>query len=293
MTPVIFHFLSPSGEPIANTQFQIQLGDADSFVGEDGLIMPYILRPTTNEEGKVTVDLKPTSKPYYLTIRGPDIRKILVYKFYVPGSEEAVRFQDLLNAEGPAEPIDEALYTVVMEAKASVLSNKTIIQGYVTTVEAARVAAVGSAEAAALSAIEAFDSAQEALAAEQRTLAAAAEVEGALDQLKYSEVTATNTVTVDVKVDSYRKITLTASDCVLTLVALPEFDIVDGIRTVTLQLEQSTGSNKVTWPGSIIWAHGREPILSYEAGYFDLVRLVTLDNGASWIGSYEGGWMNG
>uniref|UniRef100_A0AAU8GFP6 Tail fiber protein n=2 Tax=unclassified Rosemountvirus TaxID=2738372 RepID=A0AAU8GFP6_9CAUD len=62
-------------------------------------------------------------------------------------------------------------------------------------------------------------------------------------------------------------------------------------RQITLYLNQTVGSSKVTWPANIKWANGRVPILSFTKDYQDVVTLITIDGGTNWKGFFNGGWI--
>lgn len=85
---------------------------------------------------------------------------------------------------------------------------------------------------------------------------------------------------------SYFEITLNTPSVELQLPA-PEVQA-NQIKQVTLALVQGTGANLVVWPSSIRWAHGRVPVLSYEAGQVDLVTLLYIGN-ATWRGFFAAG----
>lgn len=90
---------------------------------------------------------------------------------------------------------------------------------------------------------------------------------------------------VAINFDSYRtwKITLTAASVALSLATVPA-----GAFYGTIHLTQdSAGSRLVGWPGAITWESGSAPTLSTSAGSVDIISLVTIDGGASWIGASE------
>lgn len=104
--------------------------------------------------------------------------------------------------------------------------------------------------------------------------------------------TAGSAVTLSVDDYSFRTLTLNQPTCTLTLEANPAYFKESSVRQVTLKLIQGTGANKVVWPTSVRWPYGREAVLSFEEGRFDLVTLTTLNNGLTWIAAFDGGWMN-
>jgi len=97
---------------------------------------------------------------------------------------------------------------------------------------------------------------------------------------------------LEIDTDGIVDLTLTQPVCALSI-PIPALD--SGIATtLTLIIRQGTGSNTITWPSSIRWVGNREPVLTYEAGSFDTVNLVSQKVGTTttWIGYYTGGWHN-
>lgn len=66
----------------------------------------------------------------------------------------------------------------------------------------------------------------------------------------------------------------------------------DVYRQVTLYIKQGTGANKIVWDARVSWSNGRIPVLSYRKDAIDIITLVTVDNGNTWMGMYNGGWFN-
>lgn len=79
----------------------------------------------------------------------------------------------------------------------------------------------------------------------------------------------------------------------VTTIDFSEYEETEGVsRTLTLFLNQGTGSNKVEWPANVLWSQGRKPILSYIPGHTDVIQLISSDDGKTWLGSFNGGWFN-
>lgn len=103
-------------------------------------------------------------------------------------------------------------------------------------------------------------------------------------------LSANTDLTVPVNDAEFFDITLNAPSCVIRLDSFLRLTSAKIVRKVDLMLTQGSGANKVAWADSIRWAHGRVPVLSFERGYSDMVTLVTLDEGDTWIGFFTGGW---
>ena len=88
-----------------------------------------------------------------------------------------------------------------------------------------------------------------------------------------------SSLTVDYSTADVWDITLTAA-CTLTLAS-----VTSGIpTTLTLILRQdATGGRTVTWPGSVSWMGGSEPLLQTAANAVDVITLVTVDGGTHWL----------
>jgi len=95
-------------------------------------------------------------------------------------------------------------------------------------------------------------------------------------------------------------VTLDQATCALTLAGA-----LNGYAcSATVYLRQGTGGSKaVTWPASVAWPYGNEPLLATAAGALDVITLVTLDGGTTWAGFHSttvpaeadpgGQWING
>lgn len=86
--------------------------------------------------------------------------------------------------------------------------------------------------------------------------------------------------TIDVSAVNVVDLTLSAN-CTLTMSG----STAGSAYSVTLIIRQDgTGSRLVTWPSGTKWAGGAAPTLSTAAGAVDVVSLLTVDNGATWLG---------
>lgn len=110
--------------------------------------------------------------------------------------------------------------------------------------------------------------------------------------LKFTNLTAQESVTIPVMGSSFVNVTLNSPECLINFLLLPEYETTDALRELNLRLVQGTGVNRVVWGPNVLWSYGRAPTLSYEKDYFDMIKLITLDNGVTWIGSFEGGWFH-
>ena len=149
MTPVLFHFVKPTGDPVANTAIEIQLAKSSFDVEDSGVLLPSLVTATTGVDGRATVNLWPSDTLYYVTVMDTDSDAGLSYKFLVPevtpGLE--VRLQDIVVV-GEMSPTfyDEAALLVIQGTKATVL-------GYQVAAMAARDQALASQVSAAASAV--------------------------------------------------------------------------------------------------------------------------------------------
>lgn len=66
----------------------------------------------------------------------------------------------------------------------------------------------------------------------------------------------------------------------------------DVAHQITLLIKQGTGANKVKWGEVIKWNNSREPVLSYVKDKIDIITLLTIDSGNTWMGFYNGGWFD-
>ncbi|BDU12289.1 hypothetical protein [Escherichia phage phiWec179] len=95
--------------------------------------------------------------------------------------------------------------------------------------------------------------------------------------------TATSTLALDVGSAEYFYATLSSATCTISFTNIPVTTAT--VLNFSLALRQGSGANKVVWPASVKWSFGRAPVLSYRQGAIDTFEFISLDNGASWIGS--------
>ena len=80
-------------------------------------------------------------------------------------------------------------------------------------------------------------------------------------------------------------VTLSAASCAFTLAGA----VAGRANVLTALLRQdATGRRVATWPGTALWATGAAPVLSTAASRTDVVQFLSVDNGASWLGSLLG-----
>lgn len=98
-----------------------------------------------------------------------------------------------------------------------------------------------------------------------------------------------DTFTLDVS--SYGVFDITLSQPTAAI-ALGAFNAEQGMaRQLQIVLHQGTGANSVTWPDNVKWTGNRAPTLSLDIGAIDVVQLMTLDNGQTWLGTQLDGWI--
>lgn len=98
-----------------------------------------------------------------------------------------------------------------------------------------------------------------------------------------------DTFTLDVSSYGVFNITLSQPTAAITLGA---FNAEQGMaRQLQIVLKQGTGANSVTWPDNVKWTGNRAPTLSLDIGAIDVVQLMTLDNGQTWLGTQLDGWI--
>jgi len=170
MTPVIFQFHGPDGEPLANHEFVVRLPRSGFVQTEDGLVMPELLTYTTDVDGKLTVELAPSSSPYTVRVVGEDTytddccpSNYINYNFYVPDTAVPVRVQDLVMAPPPSNlPYDEEAIIIITDAKAAALAAQAaseaardVALAAVGTIDETQQAAEEAAQRAAASELQA------------------------------------------------------------------------------------------------------------------------------------------
>lgn len=108
---------------------------------------------------------------------------------------------------------------------------------------------------------------------------------------KYDEVNSANTesaaYTIDLDDGWTHKVTL-KHDVTFTF-SMTTSPPSDFGRTLTLfLLQDDTGGRAVTWPASVDWPYGTEPILDTTADKMSILQFLTIDGGTTWYGALVG-----
>ena len=74
--------------------------------------------------------------------------------------------------------------------------------------------------------------------------------------------------------------------CTLTFVNPPKTG--DGCKFDLILVQDSTSAESVSWPGSISWDSGTDPVIT-GLGYTYIFSFLTIDNGTTWYGDLIGG----
>jgi Collagen triple helix repeat (20 copies) len=128
MTPVLFHFVTPTGSPVANTVIEIQLSRSAFDAEDSGVLLPRLVTATTDVDGKATVNLWPHAALYYVSVLDTESDAGLSYKFLVPEVVPgvSVRLQDIVVVgEMSTTHYDTAALLVIQDAKTSTLTSAT------------------------------------------------------------------------------------------------------------------------------------------------------------------------
>ena len=143
MTPVEFHFVTPEGVPISDAEVEIQLLRSAFDIEDSGVLMPRPVIATTDEDGKVVVDLWSTTTMYQVRVLDTESAAGLFYKFYVPEIDvpgTVVRLQDIVVTEE--------------------MQNTSFVDAILVQVQTARTNAVSAQIAAQAAASQAVSAAQ-------------------------------------------------------------------------------------------------------------------------------------
>lgn len=172
-TPVECLFVSPLGEPIANSPVNIQPYRSGYTDDLDGIVLPRPLDVMTDADGKVTVELWPLPVPYFVSCLDANSDGEVFYKFVVPElgvGQTSLRLQDLiLEGELSQGAWDDAAVAAITDAKASTLAAQAAAATSATNAAASAAAALASQTAAATSETDA--AASEAAAASSASTA--------------------------------------------------------------------------------------------------------------------------
>lgn len=93
-------------------------------------------------------------------------------------------------------------------------------------------------------------------------------------------VTAAATTNLNCSLGTVFAVAMAASITTLTFSNVPASG---RAYSMTLVLNQSVGSKLVAWPASVKWASATAPTLTTTAGKSDVVTLLTVDGGTSWL----------
>ena len=123
MTPVLFHFVTPEGVPLANALVEVQLSRSAHDIEISGVLMPRLVEGTTDILGKLTLNLWAHDAPYIVSVLDTKSDAALSYKFYVPEQTAPVRLQDIVVVGAmSAATYDEAALLVIHATKAITLT---------------------------------------------------------------------------------------------------------------------------------------------------------------------------
>lgn len=96
MSVVLFKFVGPDGTPWSNLRLTVQ--PENSFFQEElpGIVIPRALEAYTDENGEASMNLRPSTEKYHLSLLDIGSCPVAEFVFVVPSSETSLRFQDLL-----------------------------------------------------------------------------------------------------------------------------------------------------------------------------------------------------
>lgn len=100
-----------------------------------------------------------------------------------------------------------------------------------------------------------------------------------------SAITSTTTTTLNCSNTTVFNISMAATINTLNITNVPA--TTNTAYSITLVLTQASGGfHTITWPAGTKWSQASPPTLTTAQGSIDLVTLITLDNGSTWIGNY-------
>ncbi len=175
-----------------------------------------------------------------------------------PGGNTPVNAERLGHMEGGIEAVDDAVDALT-----------TTVGGHTTTIgtHTTQITALGNADTALDGRLDVLEASQEV----------------SPDALAHGVTGATETI--DVSAARVHTITLDA-DCTLTINAWPTSGIMGEVIIVATQ--DGTGGWEITWPAAVLWPGGTEPTLTATAAGVDLIRLWTINAGATIYGQVLG-----
>ena len=109
---------------------------------------------------------------------------------------------------------------------------------------------------------------------------------GVSDSTLHIDLSVSGATTIDRADGATHDLTLTG-DATFTLAGAVTGEATD-LRLILRQ--DGTGGWTVTWPGSVEWDGGSAPVLQTDPNALDVIGLVTVDDGTTWLGFHaEGG----
>jgi hypothetical protein len=107
----------------------------------------------------------------------------------------------------------------------------------------------------------------------------------------YSETSSTpavsaGTLTLDLETANVFEAVLTEDVTSLVLANPPAAGRAGSCTLIVKQ--DATGDRTLTWPASVLWSGGAQPVISIAADASDIVALITRDGGATWYGFLAG-----
>jgi hypothetical protein len=128
-TLVEMHFVTPKGEPVANSFVEVSLKQQAINDKINGVFMPRPAELTTNYDGRCLVELLPCDEVYYVQTYDAKSEATIFYKFYVPEVDDptyVVRLQDIVvDDETAGKTFDEAALLTIINAKANAVAAAT------------------------------------------------------------------------------------------------------------------------------------------------------------------------
>lgn len=124
-TSIEFTFYTVEGIPLNNATFTIFSVKGGFTSANNAVIVPGTSSYITDELGKCTVPLLPSNSIYYVKVEESSENKVLLYKFVVPTTNQAVlQFQDLITETLDPTDLNDALVAQVLGAKAEAIAAK-------------------------------------------------------------------------------------------------------------------------------------------------------------------------
>ncbi len=87
---------------------------------------------------------------------------------------------------------------------------------------------------------------------------------------------------IALNVGNYQKITKIGNITSITFLNVPEDDGNNKLYELTLFIE-SSGSHSINWPSGVKWPTGAPPLLSASSGNYDIIKMISMDLGSTWL----------